>query len=376
MNILYIGSIGSSTAISGGYEFISKSMDKIFKELNEDEIITNYTSIDLNGKIQSVEVLCEQYDIGIILTHPISFKSQNFKNNIIKLKNKCNKFYLHVFWEVSKFPKSWDWLFDKDETIFNGFISSSDYVSNLLGNRINNNQKIFKIRPYIKEEEYKDYKIDKLKKIDEKIFNVLYVGQYTKRKGMEDAIIAFTRAFSDKTDCSLTLKYHRLSNIECDEHEMIKRTIAMNCESFKPKIYEITDNLNKDQIFEMYSNASCLLFPSRGEGFGLPIMETGIVGLPIIYANNSSCSEVVGKNTIERITCKLDEATGMSHYGYEKGSEYGIPNMSEMIESLEYFYSIWKDDKTIYYKFDDEDRNFIFEKYGKQNVTNDIVALF
>lgn len=45
---------------------------------------------------------------------------------------------------------------------------------------------------------------------------------------------------------------------------------------------------------EHYSGAACLVLPSLGEGFGLPVLEAMACGTPVVAANASSLPEVVG----------------------------------------------------------------------------------
>jgi len=45
---------------------------------------------------------------------------------------------------------------------------------------------------------------------------------------------------------------------------------------------------------ELYLGAACLVFPSLGEGFGLPVLEAMACGLPVITSRVSSLPEVAG----------------------------------------------------------------------------------
>ncbi len=45
---------------------------------------------------------------------------------------------------------------------------------------------------------------------------------------------------------------------------------------------------------DLYRRAACLVFPSLGEGFGLPVLEAMACGTPVVTANTSSLPEVAG----------------------------------------------------------------------------------
>ena len=49
-----------------------------------------------------------------------------------------------------------------------------------------------------------------------------------------------------------------------------------------------------EALVDLYSAATCLLFPSRYEGFGLPILEAMACGCPVVTYRNSSLPEIAG----------------------------------------------------------------------------------
>ncbi|MDQ6736032.1 MAG: glycosyltransferase family 4 protein [Nitrospirota bacterium] len=52
--------------------------------------------------------------------------------------------------------------------------------------------------------------------------------------------------------------------------------------------------VSDDQLIELYQHAAVFVFPSRYEGFGLPVLEAMACGCPVICSNASSLPEVAG----------------------------------------------------------------------------------
>lgn len=55
------------------------------------------------------------------------------------------------------------------------------------------------------------------------------------------------------------------------------------------------DFVPKKRLASMYRGAFCLLYPSRFEGFGLPVLEAMMSGCPVLTHRDSAMEEVIGK---------------------------------------------------------------------------------
>jgi glycosyltransferase involved in cell wall biosynthesis len=61
---------------------------------------------------------------------------------------------------------------------------------------------------------------------------------------------------------------------------------------------EFAGHVEKQRLAELYRGAACLVFPSRYEGFGLPVVEAMASGTPVVAAASGSIPEVAGDAAI------------------------------------------------------------------------------
>jgi glycosyltransferase involved in cell wall biosynthesis len=61
-----------------------------------------------------------------------------------------------------------------------------------------------------------------------------------------------------------------------------------------------------DELIKLYQQAAVFVFPSRYEGFGLPVLEAMACGCPVISSNASSLPEVVGSAGLLRDPSDID----------------------------------------------------------------------
>jgi len=118
---------------------------------------------------------------------------------------------------------------------------------------------------------------------------LLYVGNAYPHKNLERLILAFKKLVEDEQmDCQLVLVG------ELDYfYKRLKKFVRCSLFAVHSKVV-FTDFVSDKQLAALYQNASLYVFPSLGEGFGLPPLEAMAFGLPVVCSRATCLPEVLG----------------------------------------------------------------------------------
>jgi glycosyltransferase involved in cell wall biosynthesis len=84
----------------------------------------------------------------------------------------------------------------------------------------------------------------------------------------------------------------------------------------------------KDELVRLYQSAACLVFPSRYEGFGLPVVEAMACGTPVVAAPEPALQEVAGDAAVfaddlaEGVRRALGDRERLSAAGLERAKSF------------------------------------------------------
>jgi len=360
MKILFIAPFKDFTAKDGGYGKASLSYIDVLESLKKDKVITEIDYINTLDFSDITIDTTKQYDFAFVITHPSTFSNVKLLNKFKYILSKAKKKYLHILWETTPLPQAWKFLWNEN-SLFDGFFASSYFVTFQLKTVT---QKPVYYIPYLIDIPEKSIDIKRKVEIENK-FTVLLMGQDTIRKGLDDGITAFNRAFSEIENVQLVIKYHNLNPDQFRTFEDKIITLSQSNSSCKKNnTYILNKEMSNEEVYELYRDSSVLLMPSRGEGFCLPIAEAMSVGLPCIYTDWSAMPEVGESNYNKAIAYHLDESIGMYQYGYEIGSMYAYPSILSTMQALYSMYEIWNKDKKLYYKRSANNIDIIKNKFN------------
>jgi glycosyltransferase involved in cell wall biosynthesis len=121
--------------------------------------------------------------------------------------------------------------------------------------------------------------------------------------------------------------------------------------SFGPKTPEnvrLLGRINDDDLAKLFMHALCFLFPSRIEGFGLPVVEAMVHGCPVVASNAPCLPEVCGDaalfvdpeddqgwvREVRRLKFEADLRTALIAKGRARAGEFTWARIAEQYLSL------------------------------------------
>jgi len=147
-------------------------------------------------------------------------------------------------------------------------------------------------------------------------FNFLMSGQitgnnpYNDRKNTFFCLKWLCETFKDDPDVGIVIKTNHGKNTKIDRRltkNLLKNLLSEVKTGEYPKVYLLHGDLTEKELSDVYKDESvkALVAPSRGEGFGLPLLESAACGLPVIATNWSGHLDFLNKGKFIKLNYKL-----------------------------------------------------------------------
>jgi O-antigen biosynthesis alpha-1,2-mannosyltransferase len=211
---------------------------------------------------------------------------------------------LHSYgWEESGFPHCWATDFNKHlnlltvmskhvkKTLIDAGVSLPSYVAGVGVDHWLN------IQP------------KEIKHLESKEFRFLHVSSCFPRKGIDCLLKAYGSAFTSADNVSLIIK--TFANPHNEVHKLLANERAAN-QSY-PHVVIWEEDLSDQMLKGLYEKCHVLIAPSRAEGFGLPIAEAMLSGLPVITTGWSGQLDFVSSESTWLIDFDFTQA--QTHFG-------------------------------------------------------------
>jgi glycosyltransferase involved in cell wall biosynthesis len=177
--------------------------------------------------------------------------------------------------------------------------------------------------------------------------NFLTIGMFTAedpsadRKNLANTIRWFCQEYDGNKDMGLVVKTSKGRETSIDR-ELVRKTLdhvvkSSGCKN-PPKVYMLHGPMERNDMNALYKHPSMLglISATRGEGFGLPMLEAAVAGLPVVCTNWSSVTEFLkGKSFlgVDYDVISLPESRIDNHI-FMKGFKWADPRESNFKRKL------------------------------------------
>lgn len=227
----------------------------------------------------------------------------------------------HYAWEESGFPQEW---VDEFNDYLSGITCLSEHVKKIL---IDNGVVLPLTRSGCGISHWDRVEADRQYAINAKDFRFLHVSSCFPRKGVSVLLQSFGKAFRHDDNVSLVVK--TFPNPHNDIHHQLRA--LKEADPFYPDVVVIEDDLSDSELKSLYEQCHALVAPSFAEGFGLPLAEALLSGLPVITTGWGGQLDFCNPKTAWLVDFEFRPS--QSHLGLYN-SVWAVPSVQSLSESL------------------------------------------
>jgi glycosyltransferase involved in cell wall biosynthesis len=209
----------------------------------------------------------------------------------------------HYAWEESGFPHAW--VEDFNEYL-QGMTCLSQHVEKVM---IDNGVTVPMLTSGCGVDHWERVTADPAYAVGGRGFRFLHVSSCFPRKGADVLIKAYGAAFTNADDVSLIIK--TFANPHNEVHSWLAQARRDNPQF--PDVIVIEDDLSDPQLKALLTQCHALVAPSRAEGFGMPLAEAMLSGLPVITTGWSGQLDFCNEETAWLVDYWFAQAE--SHFG-------------------------------------------------------------
>lgn len=254
---------------------------------------------------------------------------------------------LMTVWETTKIPKNWLPNINKFDAVC---VPSSQNVDAMINSGVS--VPIFVVPHGVDSNKFKPTnKKFLLKNIEGKFIFVSVFG-FQHRKNPETLLRAYWEEFSSTDNVALVIKtngYRRKEKGKWIEKRILSYKKTLGFSDNTAPIFLITDFLNQKKLKGIYTLGDAFVLPTRGEGVGLPFLESLSSGVPVIatgwgghmdFLNNRN-SFLIGyklQNPAISMNSKHAISRKFRHFFGEKGQLWAEPDINSLKKLMRYAY--------------------------------------
>lgn len=168
-------------------------------------------------------------------------------------------------------------------------------------------------------------------------FNFYTIGEFNARKGIEDIIKAYCKAFTSADSVRLILKVHyknysEENKLKCEEWIQAELQKYSN----HPPVVCLLDNMTNNEVMGLHSIGDCYVSLTKAEGFGLTIFDAFNYQKKIIVTGYSGHLDYLGTSYPGLVSYKLGPVKGMTPFSvnYTEEQSWAYPYVEHAVELM------------------------------------------
>jgi glycosyltransferase involved in cell wall biosynthesis len=161
------------------------------------------------------------------------------------------------------------------------------------------------------------------------------VFEWGERKAPELLLRAWAAAFTRRDDVQLVLTVTSTDRLVNVPQEIAALELPTD---MAPLAIMYNENIPVWQMGSLYRAADCFVLPTRGEGWGLPILEAMACGLPAIATDWSGQTEFLNTHVAYPLRVR-GLVPAMARCRYYPGFEWADPDLEHLVHLLRHVYT-------------------------------------
>lgn len=130
----------------------------------------------------------------------------------------------------------------------------------------------------------------------------LTVGKFEQRKSQLETLEAWAGVFSQRQDVELVIKTGYFTNSEAKAQQLVHAVRSRHLNN----VEVIWGDMDTDALTHLYRSADVFVLPSRGEGWGLPLIEAAAIGLPVVTTWYSGHTQYLQSSSVVPVAYDLE----------------------------------------------------------------------
>lgn len=237
----------------------------------------------------------------------------------------------HYAWEESGFPQEW---VDDINQYLQGMTCLSNHVQKIM---IDNGVRVPMTVTACGVDHWDRIIPDPRYFIKARPFKFLHVSSCFPRKGVDVLLEAYGHCFTSSDQVTLVIK--TFPNPHNEVHALLA-ALQTKYDQY-PEVLIIDEDLTESQLKALYQKCDVMVAPSRAEGFGLPMAEAMLSGIPVITTAWGGQLDFCNENTAWLVDYEFKQSK--SHFKLFD-SVWAEPNIKSLAETMRHLYQINADE--------------------------------